>query len=367
MHPDLLYQIALTMIPSIGPVQARILLEHLEPAAIFRSEKVLLEKIDGIGSFRAGQISGFRDFPLAEKECSFVERYGITPLFIGAAGYPRRLMNCNDAPPLLYYKGSANLDQERIIAVIGTRSSTVYGKQVTENLISGLRAQGIMVVSGLAFGIDSIAHRCSIKHGLATVGVLGHGLDQVYPPENKSLAKDMLENGGGLLTEFMSNTRPDRYNFPLRNRIVAGLSDAVIVCETHSRGGSLITAELANGYNREVFAFPGRVNDPGSTGCNRLIRQNKAVLLESATALLELMNWESRDTESKGMEGKTADLEKNEQQLFDILKNRETCSLDELYRETSLETSLVAGAILGLELKNLLLSLPGKLYRLNHG
>ena len=365
MHPELLYQIALTMIPSIGPVQARLLLEHMEPSEIFRTPASTLEKIEGIGSVKAAHIRSFRDYSLAEKELKFIERYRIRPLFIRSPDYPQRLLNCYDAPTLLYFKGTADLNHPRIVSIIGTRLNTSYGKQVTEKLVNDLAAQQVIIISGLAFGIDAIAHRAAVKEGIPTVGVFAHGLDQVYPDAHQGLAKEMIAHGGGLLTEFTSNTRPDKFNFPLRNRIVAGLADAVVVAETSLRGGSMITAELANGYNREVFAFPGRVNDPRSAGCNKLLRQNKAVLLQETSGLLELMNWDDCKP-GKSRNGTALRLpEGDEQLLFDILKGGQSWPLDEIYRKTGLDTGRVASAILNLELKNLLLSLPGKLYRLN--
>ncbi|RYY62942.1 MAG: DNA-protecting protein DprA [Chitinophagaceae bacterium] len=365
MHPDLLYQIALTMIPSIGPVQARLLLDHMEARDVFRSSTSTLEKIEGIGSIRAGQIRSFHDYSAAEKEIKFIDRYRIRPLFIRDADYPQRLLNCFDAPTLLYFKGTANLNHPKIISVIGTRSNTIYGKQVTEKLVSDLSGRDVMVISGLAFGIDGIAHRSAIRHGMPTVGVLAHGLDQVYPPAHQALAREMVAKNGGLLTEFNSHSKPERFNFPLRNRIVAGMADAVVVAETNLRGGSMITAELANGYNREVFVFPGRINDPKSAGCNKLLQQNKAVLLQETTDLLELMNWDEPPASKRVMVTEDQPLDGDEQLLFDILKDGQAWPLDAIFRHTGLDTGRMASSILGLELKNLLLSLPGKLYRLN--
>ena len=220
--------------------------------------------------------------------------------------YPKRLLNCYDSPTLLYYKGEADLNSEKIIAVIGTRNHTEYGKQVTEKLIRELTEQNVVVVSGLAYGIDAIAHKAAVKNNLKTVGVLAHGLDQVYPSQHTGLAKEMLQAGGGLLTEFRSKTKPDKHNFPTRNRIVAGMSDATIVIETGIKGGSMITAELANNYNKDVFAYPGSVNDGKSAGCNYLIKNNKAVLLTDAQELIELMNWEETNRPSLSKKAKRA-------------------------------------------------------------
>jgi DNA processing protein len=225
MDKDLLYQIALTLIPNIGPVQAKILLQQYEPPEIFKAKRSELEKIEGIGTIRANRIKDFNNFKPAEEEIAFIEKYKINPIFITDAGYPKRLLNCYDSPVLLYYKGGADLNASKMVAVIGTRNHTEYGKQITEDLIAGMAEINITVVSGLAYGIDAVAHKTAIKNNLATIGVLAHGLDQVYPPQHTGLARDMIKQNGGLLTEFRSNTKPDKHNFPTRNRIVAGMTD----------------------------------------------------------------------------------------------------------------------------------------------
>src|SRR4030095_2785581 len=283
MHSELLYQLALTEVPNIGCVRAKILaMDFGNAEMIFKSDLGSLEKIEGIGTIPARSIKKFSDFSKAEDEIKFIEKYKIKPLFLTDKNYPKRLLNCYDSPTLLFYKGDADLNASKVVAIIGTRNHTEYGKQQTEKLVKELSSQNILVVSGMAFGIDSIAHKTAYKHNLATVGVLGHGLDQIYPPEHSHLAKEMLKHGGGLLTEFRSNTKPDKHNFPTRNRIVAGMSDATVVIETGEKGGSMITAELANGYNKDVFALPGKVTDNKSAGCNFLIRNNKAMLLTDA-------------------------------------------------------------------------------------
>lgn len=304
MTTDLLYQIALTLIPNIGPVQAKILLQHFDPDEIFKAKKSALEKIEGIGSVRASSIKEFNNFSKAEEEIVFIEKYKINPLFISDKDYPQRLLNCYDSPTLLYYRGTADLNVSKIVAIIGTRTHTDYGKQVTEKLVKELSEQNITIISGLAFGIDAIAHKTAIKNDLPTVAVLAHGLDQIYPYEHSGLAKDMIKQNGGLLTEFGSKTKPDKHNFPTRNRIVAGMSDATIVIETGIKGGSMITAELANGYNKDVFAIPGRTNDTKSAGCNYLIKNNKALLLTSGQELIETMGWEEKPSKSSAKKQK---------------------------------------------------------------
>lgn len=367
MHQDLLYQLALTLVPNIGPVQAKILLQHCDAEEIFHAKKSYLEKIEGIGPVRAASIVAFKDFKSVEDEIKFIEKYKINPLFVTDPAYPKRLLNCYDSPTLLYYRGDADLNTEKIVAVIGTRSHTDYAKQVTDNLIKDIASQNITVVSGLAFGVDAIAHKAAIKNGLPTIGVLAHGLDQIYPNEHAGLAKDMLKNNGGLLTEFRSKSKPDKHNFPSRNRIVAGMSDATIVIETSIKGGSMITAELANGYNKDVFAIPGKITDTKSAGCNYLIKSNKAVLLADTKDLLQLMGWEdvSKNKRLKKQQREIfIELTKDEKIVIHILKENETVSIDDINFKSGLSSSAVAAAILNLELQNVILSLPGKLYRI---
>ncbi len=298
MNSELLHQLALTLVPNIGDVQAKILVNHFgDASSIFKAKKTALEKIEGIGEVRAKSIKEFDDFHLAEHEIKFIEKFKIKTLFLTDADYPKRLLNCYDSPTLLFYKGSADLNASKVLAIVGTRSNTDYGKQFTENLVKGLSEQNILIVSGLAFGIDAIAHKAALKNALPTIGVVGHGLDKVYPSENTGLAKDMVKEGGGILSEFFSGTKPDKHNFPLRNRVVAGMSDATVVVETNIKGGSMITAKLADAYNRDVFAVPGKTIDKSSSGCNHLIKYNKAILLTDADELMDILGWKEKKKE----------------------------------------------------------------------
>jgi DNA processing protein len=367
MDSELLYQLSLTLIPNIGPVQAKILLQHCNAEEIFHAKKSYLEKIEGIGPIRAASIVSFKDFSKAEEEIRFIEKYKIKILFVTDKDYPQRLLNCYDSPTLLYYKGGADLNATKIVAIIGTRSHTDYARHVTDKLIKELATQNITVVSGLAFGVDAIAHKAAVKNDLPTIGVLGHGLDQIYPPEHAGLAKDMIKHGGGLLTEFRSKTKPDKHNFPTRNRIVAGMSDATIVIETGVKGGSMITAELANSYNKDVFAIPGKITDTKSTGCNYLIKNNKAMLLTDAAELIQTMSWldKAKSNKEKRSQRKLfIELTAEEKIVVAILNENETANIDEINLKSGLSSSAVAGAILNLELQNVVVSLPGKLYRL---
>ena len=367
MESELHYQLALTLVPNIGPVQAKTLLQHCNAEEIFHAKKSYLEKIEGIGPIRASSIVAFKDFSEVENEIKFIEKYKIKPLFLTDAAYPKRLLNCYDSPTLLYYRGEADLNATKIVAIIGTRKNTDYAKQVTEKIVKELATQNITVVSGLAFGVDAIAHKSAVKNNLPTVGVLAHGLDQIYPAEHAGLAKDMLKHNGGLLTEFRSKSKPDKHNFPTRNRIVAGISDATIVIETEIKGGSMITAELANSYNKDVFAFPGKVTDSKSTGCNYLIKNNKAMLLTDAGELLQVMNWEDNaknKKEKKSQRELFIELTAEEKIIVSILREKNTVNIDEINLKSGLSSSAVAAAILNLELQTVVLSLPGKMYQL---
>lgn len=363
MTNELLYQLALTEIPNIGCVQAKILIEHLGDAeTVFKSKGSVLKKIEGIGEVRAHSIKSFADFSKAEEEIKFIEKFRITPLFITDKKYPQRLLNCYDSPTLLFYKGTADLNASKIISIIGTRSHTEYSKTVTDKLVKELTEQNVLVISGMAYGVDALAHKAAVKNDLSTVGVLAHGLDQIYPSEHSGLAKDMIKHNGGLLTEFRSNTKPDKHNFPIRNRIVAGMCDALIVIETGIKGGSMITAELANGYNKDVFAVPGKLTDTKSAGCNYLIRNNKAILLSDAKELIEIMGWEERKPAAKKQKEIFIELSADEKNIVKILQQKESVHIDEINLQSGLSSSAVAAAILNLELQNVIRSLPGKIY-----
>lgn len=366
MLMELLYQIALTRIPHIGNVHARILADHFPLAsAIFHAPASQLEKIEGIGRVRARSIRQFSAFNDIEKEIRFIEKYQVRALFIRDPDYPQRLLNCYDPPVLLFYKGRASLNAGKAVAIIGTRHHTEYGRQMTEKLVSELAPYDVLVISGLALGVDAMAHRAAIKNNLRTAGVLAHGLDTIYPSEHISLAKEMIRTGGGLLTEFAVRTKPDKHHFPIRNRIVAGMSDAVVVTETGIKGGSMITAELANSYHKDVFAYPGRSVDPRSAGCNELIRNHKAILLTDARQLVEMMGW-GEPVRKTGPPQKElfAELNEEEKIIVSLLQEKPVVSIDELNIRSGLSHSTVAATILNLEIRLIITSLPGKLYRL---
>ena len=300
MTDNRIYQIGLTMISGVGDILARQLLQTCGDAeAVFTEKQQVLEKIPGFGSATAAAIKRPEVLLQAEKELVFIEKNQITCYFLTDENYPKRLKECTDAPVLLYFKGSADLNASRIISVVGTRHATEYGRAMTEELVQSLSyaIPDLLIVSGLAYGIDICAHRSALKVNLPTIGVLAHGLDRIYPSSHRSVAVEMLDHGG-LLSEFHSGTEPDKPNFVRRNRIVAGMADATIVIESAEKGGSLITADLAFSYGRDVYAFPGRVNDIHSKGCNALIRQNKAGLITSASDLISALCWDIKETAS---------------------------------------------------------------------
>lgn len=363
---ELFHQVALTCIPQIGDVTAKKLLSHFESAsAIFSARQRELERLPEVGAIRAAAIKQFRDFDRVEQEMRFIEKFDIQPLFYTDPAYPQRLHHCTDSPLLLYFKGNANLNAPRIVNIIGTRNPTRHGREICEEIIAGLASQGIMVVSGLAYGIDIIAHQACLQHQICTVGVLAHGLDRIYPAVHKSTATAMLENGG-LLTDFMSQTMPDKQNFPKRNRIVAGMSDATIVIESGLKGGSLITANIANSYGRDVMAVPGRTTDPFSMGCNELIKTHQAALVTSAEDILTFMNW------SPGMKHKPAvhqpslfvALNEDEQQIVSLFSESDEQHVDELLRRCLMPCHRLNNALLQLEMHNMVESMPGQRYRL---
>ena len=364
MKNQLLYQIAITLIPGIGDISGKKFIAYCGSAeAVFKENRKSLEKINGMREVTVDALCNPKDMlKRAEQEVDFIERNGIKPLFYLDADYPRRLLQCDDSPMMLYYKGNANLNANRVVAIVGTRNITDYGKENCVQLVNDLLEENVLIISGLAYGVDTLAHRTSVKLGIPTVGVLGNGLQQIYPAANKKLASEMLANGG-LLTECMSGTLPDRENFPRRNRIIAGMADAVIVVESALKGGSLITADLANSYNRDVFAYPGRVMDLFSQGCNYLIRTNRAHLMESVTNLRYVMRWERQPNQEERQTSIFREYSDEEKLIMDCFGNQSVVGLDDLIVNTGLPTTKLASLLLNLEFDGILLSLPGKRYQ----
>lgn len=362
---QLLNRIAVTLIPGIGDVQGKKLIAYCGgPEAIFREKKKNLVKIPGIGEAMAGVILRKDIFTRAEEELEFIRQYQISPLFYLDQGYPEKLRHCEDGPMMLYFKGRANLGQKRILSIVGTRKPTDYGKVMCEQITREFADLGVMIVSGLAYGVDTIAHKAALAAGLPTVGVLAHGLDQIYPFINRPLAEKMI-NQGGLVTEFLSRTKLNRDYFPRRNRIIAGMADATLVIESADKGGALITADIANSYNRDVFALPGRATDQKSSGCNQLIRMNKAALVQNATDICFMMGWDQAPQLVNIQQKLFLSLDEQEKKVFEVLESRTEAGIDEIYLHSGLMPSKVAAILLKLEFEGLIRSLPGKRFRAN--
>lgn len=357
------YKIAMSLIPGIGDVQGKRLVAYCGgPEAVFREKKKNILKIPGMGEVLAGSIQRREVFEKAEMEVAFIRQYQISALFYLDPGYPEKLRHCEDGPLMLYFKGRANLNQKRILSVVGTRKPTDYGKALCEAIVHGFSDQGVLIISGLAYGVDTIAHRASLAAGLPTVGVLAHGLDLIYPFSNRSLAEKMVVQGG-LITEFTSRTKLNRDFFPRRNRIIAGIADATLVIESAEKGGALITADIANSYNRDVFALPGRVDDPRSAGCNMLIRTNRAALVRSAADICYSMGWEQSESRLQIQQKLFTEMSDEEKMVIAMLEEKKEADIDEIYLLSGLTQSKVASILLKLEFEGLIRSLPGKRFR----
>lgn len=358
------YQIALTLVPQIGAITAKTLVSYCGSAeAVFRASKRELLKIPGIGPGIIDSIGASDALQRAEQELAFLEQFGVEALFYTDERFPARLRQNADCPALLYFKGSAVelLGARRMVAVVGTRQPTEYGKAVCEELVEGLRAFEVVVVSGLAYGIDITAHRKATTLGIPNIAVLGHGLGQVYPSQHRSVALKLMENGG-LLSEYAHRIGPDREHFPMRNRIIAGLCDALLVVETASSGGSMISAELAAQYERDIFAVPGRLRDPKSAGCNLLIKTNRAKLIESAAELAAALGWDEAGNRRTTQTQLFPDLSPAETALVELIRQRPQIPIDELTLSTRRSPGELASLLLGLEFKGVVRTLPGKRY-----
>lgn len=362
---NLVHQIGLTLIPGIGSKMAKSLIAYCGGVdAVFEENKKSLQKIPGIGPGAIKNILTSTTLARAEKELKFIEKNNISALFYLDEFYPPRLKLCHDSPILLYQKGSFSFQNKNQIAIVGTRNATEYGKSFCSRFINDLKAYNVQVISGLAYGIDIAAHKEALKNGIETIAVLGHGLDRIYPASHKKVVERMLEMGGGLLTEFLTETNPDRENFPKRNRIVAGISEVIIVVEAAKKGGALITAEIANSYNRDVFAVPGKLIDTYSEGCNQLIKTNKAALLSSVSDLEYLLGWEKRKIANSQAQlfPNLNPLEERIRKLF--LSFEKKMEIEKICNELDLPASQIVPTLLTLEIKGLIRSNPGKLFEL---
>jgi DNA processing protein len=361
------HQLALTFISGIGCSLSKQLISYCGSAEkVFQMPKSKLLRIPHIGDILADQIISQSKEALnkAEKEVLKCEKEGITLLSYLDKHYPARLKQLEDAPTVLFYIGKANLNHAKIISIVGTRQATNYGKKVVEDIIHSIQNFNPLIVSGLAYGIDITAHKVALQSGLPTVAVFACGLDFIYPTVHKSIAEQMILKGG-LLTEYPLQTKPDPRQFPQRNRIIAGLADATVVVEAGTKGGALITAEIANQYNREVFAVPGNIYNKYSAGCNNLMKEHKANILTSPQDIATFMNWKEGETNADKIVKKlTLDLDTEEQIIYDLLLANKELHLDELGWQSQLGVSKVAIILLNMEFKNLVKALPGKKFAL---
>ena len=364
-----IYSIALTMVPGIGHIGAKHLIDGMGNAVdVFRLRKEIPERIPEVSQRVIEALDCPQAVLRAEQEYEFIRKNRISCLSFHDEAYPSRLRECEDAPIVLFFKGNTDLNSLHILNMVGTRNATDYGTQICASFLRDLKAlcPDVLVVSGLAYGIDIHAHREALANELPTVGVLAHGLDRIYPHVHRKTAVDMLEKGG-LLTEFLSGTNPDRHNFISRNRIVAGMCDATIVIESAEKGGSLITAELAEGYHRDCFAFPGRMGDEYSKGCNRLIRDNKASLLLSAEDFVQAMGWNMQTTLSEKVSVQRSlfiELSEEEQKIVSILEKLGNLQINSLVVEADIPVNKMTAILFELEMKGVIRVLAGGMYQL---
>lgn len=365
LQQDLFYALALLKVEGIGDVTAKKLISHLgSPEDVFKAKNVNLAKIDGIGATLIKNLQNSQVFKLAEAELNFIQKENIEVLFYQDALYPERLKQCYDAPVLLFTSGNINLENRKIISIVGTRQITSYGIDFCKKLISDLAPLNPIIVSGFAYGVDIVAHQAAMENNLQTIGILAHGLNQIYPKTHKKYISKVEQNGG-FMTEFWSTSNPDRENFVKRNRIVAGISEATIVIESAEQGGSLVTANLANEYNRDVFAVPGRITDKYSQGCNLLVKTNKAQMLTTASDLIYHLNWDLKKEHSKSIQKQLfVSLEDDEQIIFEFLKNKNKEHLDIISIETKIPVFKLSSLLITMELKGVIRPLPGKYFEI---
>jgi len=361
---DIFYFLALQSIDGIGDKNARKLIDHCgTPQLVFEEKTHVLKKIKGVGPIIARKLKSKQIFEMAELEMAYIQANNIEVISYFDESYPLKLKHCCDAPLLLFKKGNFNINRQRIISIVGTRLMTPYGKQFLKQFLEEIKEYNPIIVSGLAYGIDICAHREALNNNLTTVGILAHGLDRIYPKPHDLTARRM-EEFGGFYTEFWSGTNPEKENFVKRNRIVAGISEATIVVESARKGGSLITAEIANSYHRDVFAVPGRINDTFSTGCNMLIKSNKAAMITSVKDLEYVLGWKTDREKTKDVQKSLfMELDPTEQLVIDHLNGLEKQVLDLLALECELSIQKTVAILLQLELKGLVRSLPGKWYQ----
>lgn len=365
MDQNRLALLALHFIDGIGDYLIKQVISYTGSAEkAFKTPKGKLMQIPGVGEVTAEAILNGKPFQEAEKELRRAEKESVELVFYMDKKYPSRLKSIPDAPSILYIKGNIDFENPKSVAIVGTRQATPYGKAQVEKIIQELAPHQPLIVSGLAYGIDIHAHKQAVKHNLPTIGIMGSGMDRIYPAAHRDTATKMFEHGG-LVTENCFGTKPDAHNFPQRNRIIAGLCDALLVMEAAEKGGALITAEIANTYNKDVFACPGSIGETFSAGCNNLIKSNKAHLLTSVKDIEYIMGWDAAKPPKKKASATLEGYEPDEQTVLKVMIDKKANVLiDELSWKANLPVSQLASVLLGLEFKGIVKSMPGKQYAL---
>ncbi len=360
---ELIAVLRLQNIPNIGDVSAKKLISHCgSPSAVFADTRQQLLKIDGIGSYTLGGLYDAQHREAAEAEYAYIQKNQIEYSYFKDEDHPKYLKHCIDSPTLLFKRGNIDLKGRKIISVVGTRNITSYGTAFCEQFIEDIAPLNPIIVSGFAYGVDITVQKLAVKHGLQTIGCLAHGLNQIYPKVHAKYIKDVVKNGG-FYTEFWSTSQPERDHFLKRNRIIAGMSEATVVVESAEKGGSLVTADIANSYNRDVFAVPGRTKDRYSVGCNNLIKQQKAHMMTSAADLIYLLNWDIAETKAQNIQKQLfVDLDDTEQSIYNFLLKGGKQQLDSIALECQLPIFRVSSTLLNMEMKGVVRPLPGKLF-----
>jgi len=360
---EFVYALALQHVPKIGDVTAKKLIGHCGSAeAVFKEKKQNLLRIDGVGTTMLSDLFNTLHLKAAEQELHYIKANAIEILYFAEANYPEKLKHCIDGPILLFKSGAINLKKQRIISIVGTRKISVNGIAFCEKLVEQLTPFNPVIVSGFAYGTDITAQKAALKHNLQTIGCLAHGFNQIYPPSHKKYVAE-VEKNGGFFTDFWSTDVFDRNNFLKRNRIIAGLSECTIVIESAEKGGSLVTADIANSYNRDVFAVPGRVTDVQSAGCNNLIKYQKAHVLTNPMDVPYILNWKLDDNKKEVVQKQLfVELEEEEKTIYNYLKSKDKQMLDTIALECEMPIFKVASILLNMELKGVIRPLPGKLF-----
>lgn len=362
---ELIAALRLQRIPWVGDVTAKRLINHCgSPSAVFDDKKQALSRIEGVGDYILRGLRNRKYLEEAHVEYDFIKKRHLRSIFYTDPEYPELLRHCLDGPILLFARGHISLNDKKIISIVGTREMTTYGRSFCEQFIEEIAPLDPVIVSGFALGVDICAQKTALDHGLQTIACLAHGLNKIYPSVHKRFVKPVMENGG-FFTEFWSSSRPERENFLKRNRIIAGMSQATIVVESAEKGGSLVTADMANGYNRDVFSLPGRAGDIFSVGCNNLIKQHKAHLITSAADLVYLLNWEMDSKRAKPVQRRLfEELEGIQKVIYEYLQVAGRQALDAISIECELPVFKTSSVLLELEMKGVVRSLPGKLFEI---